>query len=142
MAGDENKNVGILTEAILTQPEKSMGTWVACESEHLSCRQWVAAFRAAARRQGVRKTIVYEECSIRSMEEAWGILGNEIGQMMLYISETGRWAFENTSGLPEIKPERLGVELFDTRAFYEQFDCVALMRQVDNEEVHLGTVSR
>src|SRR6186713_3228030 len=40
IAGDENENVGILVRAIFEQPDKSIGTWITCEPEQISCRQW------------------------------------------------------------------------------------------------------
>jgi hypothetical protein len=55
IAGDENENVGILVRAVFEQPEKSIGTWIACESEHISCRQWVACLDMAVKSQGVQK---------------------------------------------------------------------------------------
>lgn len=81
---------------------------------------------------------------MKSIEETWGILGNEIGQMMAYISEIGERAFENTSGLPEINANQLGVqtELIPVNVFYEKLDCVALLREVDDGERVLGTASR
>lgn len=81
---------------------------------------------------------------MQSMEERWGVLGNEIGQMMAYISEVKERAFENTSGLPESSASQLGVqaELVPVSVFYEKLDCVALLREVDNSERHLGTASR
>ncbi|KAK5062504.1 hypothetical protein LTR84_004577 [Exophiala bonariae] len=144
IAGDENENVGILVRAIFEQPETSIGTWISCESERISCRQWVACLDTAAKSQGVRKTITFEECTMQSIEERWGVLGNEIGQMMAYISELEERAFENTSDLPEINASQLGVqaELVPVRVFYEKLDCVALLREVDNGEIHLGTASR
>jgi hypothetical protein len=142
MAGDEENNVGIMVRSILTSPEKSLGTWIACEAERISCRQLVAALDSAARSQGVDKSVTFEECTMQSMEEKWGVVGNEIGQMMTYIAEVKDRAFENTSGLPEITADQLGIELVDTKSFYENLDCVALLKQVDNDEVHLGTVSR
>jgi hypothetical protein len=144
IAGDENENVGILVRAIFEQPEKSIGTWIACETEHISCQQWVACLDTAAKSQGVQKSVTFEECTMQSIEERWGILGNEIGQMMAYISEVKERAFENTSGLPESSASQLGVqaELVPVSVFYEKLDCVALLREVDDGERHLGTASR
>lgn len=144
IAGDESENVGILVCAIFEQPEQSIGTWISCESERISYRQWVACLDTAAKSQGVQKSITFEECTMKSIEETWGILGNEIGQMMAYISEIGERAFENTSGLPEINANQLGVqtELIPVNVFYEKLDCVALLREVDDGERVLGTASR
>lgn len=144
IAGDENENVGILVRAIFEQPEKSMGTWIACETEHMSCRQWVACLDTAAKSQGAQKSVTFDECTMQSIEERWGILGNEIGQMMAYISEVKERAFENTSGLPESSATQLGVqaELVPVSAFYEKLDCMALLREVDESLRHLGTASR
>ena len=144
IAGDESENVGIMVRAIFEQPDKSIGTWVSCESERISCRQWVACLGAAAKSQGVQKSVTFEECTIQSLEESWGILGNEIGQMMAYISETEGRAFENTSGLPEINASHLGVqtELVSVNVFYENLDCVALLREVDDGKKVMGTASR
>lgn len=141
IAGNEEENVGVLVRAIYEQPEKSIGTWVACESEHITCRQWVACLGTAAKSQGVQKSVTYKECTMQSMEERWGILGIEIGQMMAYISDFGDRAFENTSGLPESTATQLGVqaELVPVSSFYEKLDCVALFREVDDGERHLGT---
>jgi hypothetical protein len=144
VAGDENENVGILVRAIFERPENSRGTWISCESEQISCRQWVACLDTAAKSQGFQKSITFEECTMQSIEERWGILGNEIGQMMAYISEVKERAFENSSGLPEISASQLGVqaELVPVSVFYEKLDCVALLREVDDGERHLGTASR
>jgi hypothetical protein len=144
IAGDESENVGTLVRAIFEQPEKSLGTWIACESERISCRQWVACLDAAAKSQGVQKSITFEECTMESIEESWGILGNEIGQMMAYISEAEGRAFDNTSGLPEISARQLGIqaEMVPASVVYEKLDCVGLLREVDGGERHLGTASR
>lgn len=81
---------------------------------------------------------------MQSIEERWGVLGNEIGQMMAYISDVKERAFENTSGLPECSASQLGVqeELVPVKVFYEKLDCMALLREVDDNETHLGTASR
>lgn len=144
MAGDESHNVGIVVRAIFEQPTKSRGTWVACESERISCREWVACLETAARSQGANSSVTFEECTMRSIEDRWGILGNEIGQMMAYIGEVEERAFGNTSGLPEISARQLGVQddLVFAREFYRKLDCAALLREVDAGERHLGTASR
>lgn len=81
---------------------------------------------------------------MQSMEDRWGILGNEIGQMMAYIGDTKDRAFENTTGLREITAKELGVgeQLVSTQALYEKTDCAALFKEVDAGEMHLGTASR
>jgi hypothetical protein len=144
LAGDESKNVGIFVRAIFEQPDKSLGTWVACESERISCRKWVECLDASAQAQGVKKRVTFEECTMQDIEDRWGILGNEIGQMMAYVGEVKDRAFENTSGLPDLKASQLGIEseLVSAKTFYEHLDCVALLREVDNDERHLGTASR
>ena len=82
MTGDKSKNVGIVVRAIFEQPDKSLSTWVACESEWTSCRQWIAGLNAAAQSQGVKRSVTFKEGAMKSIEDRWGVLGNEIGQMM------------------------------------------------------------
>jgi hypothetical protein len=142
MAGDETKNVGLMVSAILGHPDKCLGRWINCEAEKISCRQLVAAMEAAVRSQGLERTIVFEECTMQSLEDEWTVIGNEIGQMMSYIGDVKDRAFENTSGLPIITARELGLELFDTKSFYNELDCIELIHQVDRGEIRLGTVSR
>lgn len=81
---------------------------------------------------------------MKSLEERWGVLGNEIGQMMKYVDEVKDRSFENTSGLMETRAIDLGVDnqLVPSSKFYDGLDCLALMREVESGTTHLGAAGR
>ncbi len=85
VAGDEKTNVGLVVRAIFEQPERTLGTWVSCEAERLSCRQWVEALDSAAQEQGLHGSVEFEVCSVQDFENKWGVVGTECGLMFQYI---------------------------------------------------------
>lgn len=142
VAGDEKTNVGLVVRAIFEQPERTLGTWVSCESEKLSCRQWVEALGSAAQAQGLDGSVEFEECSMQPFEDKWGVVGAECGLMFQYIAAEQERSFLNTSGLPEVTVKDLGLDtgLISARELYHNTDCGALFRSAEDGTPRFGTI--
>lgn len=113
-----------------------------CEAEMLSCQEWVEALNSAARAQGFRGSLTFEECSMGSFEEKWGVVGTEVGVMYQCIGDMRAQSFQNTSGLHELRLKDLDLEigLVTTKQLFEQTDCAALLRKGDDDTPQLGTI--
>lgn len=142
MAGDEKTNIGLVARAIFERPERTLGTWVPCQAEQLSFRQWVGVLDTAAKMQGLDASVAFEECSFEAFEEKWGLVGVECGLMFQYYGDARERSFQNTSGLPEVSLKELGVDtsLVSTRKLFDRVDCGALLRQGDDDTPRLGTI--
>lgn len=142
MAGDEKLNVGLVARAIFEQPERTLGAWVSCEAEKLSCQQWVEALNSAAKAQGLHGSVLFQECSMDDFEAKFGVVGTECGVMFQYIGEARERSFQNTSGLPEVSVRELGIsaELVSSRELFGHVDCAALFRSADDDTPRFGTI--
>ncbi|OKL58095.1 hypothetical protein UA08_06718 [Talaromyces atroroseus] len=100
--GDESVNVGLIVQAILSQPEKTLGKSVLGASEYLSCTDWALALSKA-----LKDNVTFAETTLESYEAVWGIAGTEVGLMFRYFNEVQRDAIS----VPAIiTPAELGVQ--------------------------------
>jgi hypothetical protein len=102
----------------------------------------VEALSSAGKAQGHHETVVFEQCDLKSFEDKFGVAGTEIGEMFAYIGEVKERSFANTSGLPEVSPQELGVvaDLVSARRFFDRTDCGALLRQGTDDTPRFGTL--
>ncbi|KAL3472278.1 hypothetical protein BJX99DRAFT_235859 [Aspergillus californicus] len=104
--GDETANVGIIVEAILRQPEKTLGRYVLGVAEYLTVAEWAAALSTAAEVE-----VEYAEATLEAYESRWGAIGTEIGLMMKYIEEFGGDSYTaDVDSSFIVTPEDLGVQ--------------------------------
>ena len=113
-----------------------------CEAEKMTCQEWVETLRLAAKAQGYQGSLLYEECSMETSEEKWGVVGTELGVMYQYIADMRAQSFQNTSGLPEVSLRDWGLDtgLVTTRQLFDQTDCAPLFQRGDDEPPLLGTI--
>jgi hypothetical protein len=98
--------MGLIVDAIIRQPGKTLGKFVLGVSEHLTAAGWAAALSSAS---GVEVTFV--EMSLEDYERRWGPIGTEIGLMFKFIEELGQHNFTaGVGGSLVVTPEDLGLQ--------------------------------
>ena len=111
--GDERKNIGLVTRAILEQPDKTLGKWVIGQAFSSSCREWAVALNNVFKEDKLTdKEVAYVETTLEGYEAIWGVVGTEIGGMMKYLEEVDD-AFSNPGGDTVLFPKDLGVKQED-----------------------------
>ncbi|KAL3495805.1 hypothetical protein BJX62DRAFT_252841 [Aspergillus germanicus] len=86
--GSETPNIGLIVDAIIRQPVKTLEKSVLGVSEHLTAAGWAAALSAASNVE-----VAFLETSLRDSERRWGAIGTEIGLMFRLIEELGQGSF-------------------------------------------------
>jgi hypothetical protein len=110
---DEETNVGLFVQAILNQPEKTIGRFVLGSAEILSCRDWATSFSTALQQTGKYPNVeaVFVDCGINEFNQLWGSLGVELGQMMEYYRAYGMEGWKGHIGSdPILTAADLGIE--------------------------------
>ncbi|CEL08939.1 hypothetical protein ASPCAL12084 [Aspergillus calidoustus] len=104
--GSETPNVGVIVDAIIRQPEKTLGKFVLGVSEYLTAAEWAAALSA-----GSNVEVTFSETSLEDYERRWGPIGTEIGLMFRFIEELGQGSFAaGADGSLIVTPKDLGVQ--------------------------------
>ncbi|KAL2816624.1 hypothetical protein BDW59DRAFT_175738 [Aspergillus cavernicola] len=104
--GEETPNIGLIVEAILRQPERTLGKYVLGVAEHLTAAEWASTLSNASKVE-----VSFSEMTLEDYEGHWGHVGTEIGLMFKFIEELQRDSY--TGGLSSsliVTPEDLGVQ--------------------------------
>jgi hypothetical protein len=99
--GDESVNIGLIAQAIFSQPEKTLGKSVSGASEYMTCTDWALALSKA-----LKEKVTFTQTTLESYEAVWGIVGTEVGLMFRYFDE-----FQHDASPPGVvTPADLGVQ--------------------------------
>ncbi|KIA75707.1 HSCARG dehydrogenase [Aspergillus ustus] len=118
--GEETPNIGLIVEAIVRQPERTLGRYVLGVSEYLTAAGWASALSTAAKIE-----VSFSEATLEDYESRWGDVGTEIGLMVKFIEEFQEGSY--TGGLNSslvVTPGDLGVQdhLHSTEDCLRKFD--------------------
>ncbi|KAJ0414913.1 hypothetical protein BJY00DRAFT_327346 [Aspergillus carlsbadensis] len=106
--GSETPNIGLIVDAIVRQPGKTLGKYVLGVSDYLTAAEWAAALSAAS-----NVDVAFLETGLEDYERQWGPIGTEIGLMFKFIEELGQGSFAaGVDGSLIVTPEDLGVQGF------------------------------
>jgi hypothetical protein len=104
--GSETPNIGVIVDAIIRQPEKTLGRFVLGVSEYHTAAEWAAALSA-----GSNVEVTFSEMSLEDYERRWGPIGTEIGLMFGFIEKLGQGSFAaGADGSLIVTPKDLGVQ--------------------------------
>lgn len=110
---DEEVNIGLFVQAILSQPDKTLGRFVLGSAETLSCSDWAASFSAALAQTRKYPDVdtAFIDCNVTEFDHLWGSHGADLGQMMEYYRAYGLEGWKGHIGSePILTAADLGIE--------------------------------
>lgn len=113
-AGDTRVNVGVFTKAILAQPEKTQGKYVACVADAITQEQFLQHWSAAT-----GKPAAFLHVDAGDWIKAYGSPGEEAYLNLKAFEENPQWYLDNSPLLAK----DLGIdnEIVNTEAAFKSF---------------------